>query len=84
MNREYIAKLPTPETRAHFDRIRDLVCEARSASWATFCVELEQRLAAAVMALNDCLQLWMADADPAECEAYPAARETLAAIRGDK
>ena len=81
MNKDEIAKLPTPKTdTARLSGWLDLGNEELSnAEYVPCCTSrsLEQRLAAAVMALETILMH--------EREMFwPDQRETLAAIKGDK
>ena len=87
MTKDKISKLPTPETEAHtFQILSGLQSGTDDVVHAELARSLEQRLAAAVMALEDCLRCIATpiEMNPDTGFVVKKSRETLAAIRGDK
>ena len=79
MTKDKIAKLPTPLSNAHYG-------EEWDGDGSNLCRSLEQRLAAAVMALDKCLLCITTPRglNPDTSFVVKECSETLAAIRGDK
>ena len=81
MTKDEISKLPTPETEWFAE-----ACEGVLYAPVSIVRSLEQRLTAAVMALEDCLRCIATprEMNPDTGFVVKKSRETLAAIRGDK